>query len=58
MINEEAAMKTFITALMLLLALLGGMSIIALAFRTDFQELAADNGGDRTTWERPRPNSE
>jgi hypothetical protein len=56
--NEEAAMRSFITALMLLLALLGSMSMIALAFRADFQELAADNGGDRTTWERPRPNSE
>jgi hypothetical protein len=46
-----------ITALMLLLALLGGMSMIALAFRTDFQELAVDSGGDQTTWEPSRPNS-
>jgi hypothetical protein len=51
-------MKFFITALMLLLALLGGMSMIALAFRADFQDLAVDNGGDRTTWELSRPNSE
>jgi hypothetical protein len=47
-----------VTALMLLLALLGGMSLIASAFRADFRELAADNGGDRTTWEPSRPNSE
>jgi len=47
-----------ITALMLLLAFFGGISMIALAFRADFQELAADNGGDRTTWELSRPNSE
>jgi hypothetical protein len=47
--NEEAAMKSFITALMLLLALLGGMSMIALAFRADFRQLAVDNGGDQTT---------
>ena len=44
-------MKVFITALMLLLALLGGMSMIAMAFRADFQELASDNGGSH-------PNSE
>jgi hypothetical protein len=47
-----------VTALMLLLALLGGMSLIAPAFRADFRELAADNGGDRTTWELSQPNSE
>ena len=51
-------MKTFITALMLLLALLGGMSMIALAFRADFRQLVADNGADGTTWELSRPNSE
>jgi hypothetical protein len=51
-------MKTFITALTLLFALVGGISMIALAFRADFRQLAADNGGDRTTWELSRPNSE
>jgi hypothetical protein len=35
-------MKTFITALMLFLALASGISMIALAFRGDFRELAAD----------------
>jgi hypothetical protein len=51
-------MKTFITALTLFFALASGISMIALAFRADFQELAPDNGGDRTIWELPRPNSE
>jgi hypothetical protein len=51
-------MKTFITALMLFVALASGVSMIAMAFRADFGELAADNGGDRTTWEPSRPNSE
>ena len=51
-------MKTFITALTLVLALASGMSMITMAFRADFRELAADNGGDRTTWELSRPNSE
>jgi hypothetical protein len=45
-LNERPAMKTFITALMLLLALVGGMSMIAMAFHADFRELAADHGGD------------
>jgi hypothetical protein len=49
-------MKTFITALMLSVALASGISMIAMAFRADFRELAADNGGDRTTWELSRPN--
>jgi hypothetical protein len=51
-------MRTYITALMLFFALASGISMIALAFRADFQELAADNGGDRTAWELSRPNSE
>jgi hypothetical protein len=51
-------MKIFITALTLLLALASGISMMAFAFRADFQQLAADNYGDRTTWERPQPNSE
>jgi hypothetical protein len=51
-------MKTFITALMLLFALLGGISMIAMAFRADFRQLASDNDGDRTTWELSRLNSE
>jgi hypothetical protein len=46
-------MKTFITALALFIALASGLSMIALAFRADFREPAADNGGDRTTWEWP-----
>jgi hypothetical protein len=41
---ETIAMKTFITALTLLFALVGGISMIALAFRADFRQLAADNG--------------
>jgi len=56
--NGRLAMKTFITALTLLLALAGGISMIALAFRADFRQLPADNDGDRTTWELSRPNSE
>jgi len=51
-------MKAFITALMLLLALASSMSMIAIAFRADFQQLAADTDGDRTTWELSSPNSE
>jgi hypothetical protein len=51
-------MKTFITALTLLLALAGGISMIALAFRADFRHLTADNDGYRTTWELSRRNSE
>ena len=43
-------MKTFI-ALTLLLAFASGISMIALAFRADFRQLAADNGGDRTVGE-------
>jgi hypothetical protein len=43
---------------MLLLALVSGMSMIAMAFHSDFRELAADHGGDRTAWEPSRPNSE
>jgi hypothetical protein len=38
-------MKTFITALALVIALASGISMIALAFRTDFQPPAADNVG-------------
>jgi hypothetical protein len=48
-------MKTFITALTLSLALASGISMVALAFRGDFRQLAADNGA---TWELSRPNSE
>jgi hypothetical protein len=51
-------MKTFIAALTLLLALASGISMIAMAFRADFREMAADNGEDRTRWELSRPNSE
>jgi hypothetical protein len=51
-------MRTYITALMLFFALASGISMIALAFRADFQELVADNSGDRTAWELSRPNSE
>jgi len=51
-------MKTFIIAVMLFFALVSGISMIPLAFRSDFRELAADNGGDRTTGELSRPNSE
>jgi hypothetical protein len=49
-------MKTFITALTLFVV--SGISMIALAFRADFQELAANNGGDWTAWESSRSNSE
>jgi hypothetical protein len=45
-------MKTFLTALVLVFALASGISLIAFAFRADFQEAAADKGGDRTTWNR------
>jgi len=51
-------MKTFITALTLLLALASGISMIAMAFRADFQQLASDSGGAPPTWEPSRPNSE
>jgi hypothetical protein len=50
-------MKTFITALALVIALASGISMIAVAFRADFGEPAADNGGDRTTWEWRNQNS-
>jgi hypothetical protein len=58
LLNGRPAMKTFITALTLLLALASGISMTALAFRGDFRQLAADNGGDRTTGESSRPNWE
>jgi hypothetical protein len=45
-------MKTFITALALVFALAGGISLIASAFRADFQKPAADNSGVWTTWNR------
>ena len=45
-------MKNFITALALAFALAGGISLITLAFPADFHYFAADNGGDRTTWNR------
>jgi hypothetical protein len=45
-------MKTFITALALAFAVAGGISLVTLAFRADFHYSAADNGGDRTTWNR------
>jgi hypothetical protein len=51
-------MKTFITALTLFFALASGISMMAMAFRADFRELAADNGGDQTAWELSRRNSE
>jgi hypothetical protein len=51
-------MKTLITALTLLLALAGGISMIALAFRAGFQQLPADNDGYGTTSGLSRPNSE
>jgi hypothetical protein len=54
--RQRLAMKTFIIALMLFFALASGISVMVLAFRADFRDLAADNGGDRTTL--PRPNSE
>jgi hypothetical protein len=50
-------MKTFITALALVIALASGLSMIALAFRADFREPATDNGGVRTTWEWQIQNS-
>jgi hypothetical protein len=56
--NERPAMKTFITVLMLFVALASGISMIAMAFRSDFRELAADNGGDGNRWEPSRSNSE
>jgi hypothetical protein len=51
-------MKTCITALMLFFALATGISMIAVAFRADFSEHFANNGGDRTALELSRPNSE
>jgi hypothetical protein len=51
--RRRLTMKTFIIALMLFFALAGGIYMIVLAFRADFQEL--DIGGDQTTL--PRPNS-
>jgi hypothetical protein len=56
--ETRLAIKTFITALTLMLALASGISMIATAFHADFRELAADHGGDRTTLEPSRPNSE
>jgi hypothetical protein len=41
-------MKTFITALALVIALASGISMVALAFRADFRGTATDNGEDRT----------
>jgi hypothetical protein len=49
--------KTLITALALVFALAGGISMLALAFRTDFRGPTADNGGDWTMSEPPRPNT-
>jgi hypothetical protein len=46
--RRRPAVKTFITALSLVFALAGGLSMMALAFRSDFRELAADVGGDWT----------
>jgi hypothetical protein len=57
-LNRRLAMKTFITALTLLLALASGVCMIAMAFRADFRQLASDNDRDRTTWELSGPNSE
>jgi hypothetical protein len=51
-------MKTFIMALVLFVALASGISMMAMAFRADFRELAADNSGDRNTWESSWPTSE
>jgi hypothetical protein len=45
--RRRLAMKTFIIALMLFFALASGISMIVLAFRADFGELAADNAGNR-----------
>jgi hypothetical protein len=45
-------------ALTLSPALASGISMIALAFRFDFRQLAADNSGYRTAWELPLPKSE
>ena len=45
-------MKTLITALMLVLALASGISLITLAFRTDFRDDPAAGNGDWTTWNR------
>jgi len=50
-------MKTLIIALMLFFALGSSISMIVLAFRTDFREPAADNDRYRTAWELFRPNS-
>ena len=46
--RRRPAVKTFITALALVVALAGGVSMIALAFRSDFREPVADIGGDWT----------
>jgi hypothetical protein len=56
--RRRLAMKTFITGLMLFFALASGIYMIALAFRADFREVAADSGGNRTAWESSRLNSE
>jgi hypothetical protein len=47
-------MKTFIIALMLFFALASGISMMVLAFRSDFGELAADKARDRTNWGVPK----
>jgi hypothetical protein len=49
-------MKTLIIAVMLFFALGSGISMVVLAFRTDFREPGADNGGYRTALELFRPN--
>jgi hypothetical protein len=49
--ETKLAMKTLITALMLVFALASGISLITLAFRTDFREPAAGIG-DWPTWNR------
>jgi hypothetical protein len=50
-------MKSLIIALALVFALAGGISMMALAFRADFQGPAADNDGDWTMSEPPRPDT-
>jgi hypothetical protein len=49
--------KALITALALLFALAGGISMLALAFRTDFRRATADDGGDWTMRDSPPPNT-
>jgi hypothetical protein len=50
--DGDHPMKTFITALAVVFALASGISMIALAFRADFRETTAHNGGDWTMWNR------